>query len=106
MKLIFEIKTEPVTQASIIVAVVAFSSGLLALIAIYSNGPLVSILCAVILVDAPVDEVLARVPLASCPALHGVPMVLQVSPLPETSDPEEFFYNPFANVKAGDFAAA
>jgi hypothetical protein len=49
MKLIFEIKTEPVTQASIIVAVVAFSSGSLALIAIYSQSPLVSVFCAIVL---------------------------------------------------------
>jgi len=34
MKLIFEVKTEPVIQASIIIGVVAFSSGTLALIAI------------------------------------------------------------------------
>jgi hypothetical protein len=46
MKLVFEIKTVPVTQASIIVAIIAFSFGLLASIAIYSNSPLVSILCA------------------------------------------------------------
>jgi hypothetical protein len=49
MKFAFEIKTEPVTQASIIAAVVAFSSGSLTLIAIYSQSPLVSAFCAVIL---------------------------------------------------------
>jgi len=38
MKFAFEIKTEPVTQASIIVAVVAFSSGSLATIAIYAQS--------------------------------------------------------------------
>jgi hypothetical protein len=49
MKLVFKIKTEPVTQASIIVAVVIFfSSGLLALIAIYSQSPPVSVLCAIV----------------------------------------------------------
>jgi hypothetical protein len=49
MKLVFEIKTEPVTQASIIFAVVAFSSGMLALIAIYSQSPPVSVLCVIVL---------------------------------------------------------
>ncbi len=49
MKLVFEIKTEPVTQATIIVAVVAFSSGSLASIAIYSQSTLVSIFCAIVL---------------------------------------------------------
>jgi hypothetical protein len=49
MKFAFEIKTELVTQASIIVAVVAFSSGSLASIAIYSQSPLVSASCAVVL---------------------------------------------------------
>ncbi len=49
MKLVFKIKSEPVTQASIIVAVVAFSLGLLASIAIYSQSPLVSVLCVIVL---------------------------------------------------------
>jgi hypothetical protein len=49
MKLVFEIKTEPVTQATIIVAIVAFSSGSLASIAIYSQSPLVSVFCAIVL---------------------------------------------------------
>jgi hypothetical protein len=38
MKFAFEIKTEPVTQAAIIIAVVAFSSNSLAMIAIYTNN--------------------------------------------------------------------
>ena len=49
MKLVFEIKTEPVTQASIIIAVVAFSSGALASIAAYSDSPLVCVACAIVL---------------------------------------------------------
>jgi hypothetical protein len=49
MKLVFEVKTEPVTQACIIVAIVAFSSGSLASIAIYSQSPTISILCAFVL---------------------------------------------------------
>ncbi len=50
MKSAFEIKTKPVTQASIIVAIIAFSSGSLVSIAIYSQSPLVSTFCAVVLV--------------------------------------------------------
>ena len=49
MKLVFEIKTEPVTQASIIISIVAFSSGSLATIAVYSNSHLVCVFCAIIL---------------------------------------------------------
>ena len=49
MKFAFEIKTEPVTQAAIIVSVVAFSSGSLATIAIYAQRPSVSIICSVVL---------------------------------------------------------
>jgi hypothetical protein len=49
MKFAFKIKTKPVTQASIIVAVVAFSSRSLVLIAIYSQRPLVSTSGAVVL---------------------------------------------------------
>jgi hypothetical protein len=36
----------------------------------------------------------------------GAPLILQVFPPPGSSDPEEFFYDPFANNVAGDFAAA
>jgi hypothetical protein len=50
MKFALKIKTKLVTQASIIVAVIAFSSGSLALIAIYSQSPLVSASCTVVLV--------------------------------------------------------
>ncbi len=42
MKFTFEIKTEPVTQATIIVSVLAFSSGSLASIASDSQSPSVS----------------------------------------------------------------
>jgi hypothetical protein len=50
MKLVFEIKTEPVTQASIIIAVVASSSGSLAVIAVYSDSPSsVCVFCAIVL---------------------------------------------------------
>jgi hypothetical protein len=48
MKFAFEIKTEPVTQAAIIVAVIAFSSGSLATIAVYAQSP-TGITCAVAL---------------------------------------------------------
>jgi hypothetical protein len=49
MKLVFEVRTEPVTQASIIIGVIAFSSGALASIAIYTNSPLVCALCAIVM---------------------------------------------------------
>jgi len=49
MKCVFEIKTEPVTQASIIISVVAFSSGSLATIAVSSDSPSVCVLCAIVL---------------------------------------------------------
>jgi cobalamin synthase len=49
MKFAFEIKTEPVTQAAIIVAVVAFSSGSLAAVAVYAQSPPVSTICSVVL---------------------------------------------------------
>ena len=49
MKFAFKIKTEPVTQAAIIIAVVAFSSGSLATVAVYTQSPLVSIICLVVL---------------------------------------------------------
>jgi hypothetical protein len=49
MKFAFEIKTEPVTQVAIIVAVIAFSSCSLATIEIYANSPTVSTFCTVIL---------------------------------------------------------
>jgi hypothetical protein len=49
MKLVFKVKTEPVTQACIILAIVALLSGSLALIAIYSQSPTISVLCAFVL---------------------------------------------------------
>ncbi len=50
MKLVFEIRTEPMTQATIIIGVVAFASSSFATIAIYINSPIAGIICAVILV--------------------------------------------------------
>jgi hypothetical protein len=49
MKFAFEIKTEPVMQAAIIVAIVAFSSGSLAMIAFYTNNSTISTFCVVVL---------------------------------------------------------
>ncbi len=49
MKFAFKIKTKPVTQAAIIVAVAAFSSISLATVAIYAQSPPVSIICLVVL---------------------------------------------------------
>jgi hypothetical protein len=53
------------------------------------------------------DETAAtRVPLDCRASICKTPLVLQVSPLPGASNPDEFFYNPFANIESGDFAAA
>ena len=49
MKFAFEIKTEPVTEAVIIIGVIAFASGSLTTITIYVNTPLAGISCAVAL---------------------------------------------------------
>jgi len=49
MKFAFEIKTVPVTQAAIIVAIVAFSSGSLPTVAIYAQSQPVSAICSVVL---------------------------------------------------------
>ena len=49
MKLVFEIKTEPVTQATIIIAIVTVSSGSLASLKIYAHNTSVSICCSVTL---------------------------------------------------------
>ena len=48
MQFAFKLKTEPVTQAAIIIAVIAFSSGSLATVAIYAQSPPVSIICLVV----------------------------------------------------------
>jgi hypothetical protein len=45
MKFAFKIKTKPVTQAAIIVAVIAFSSGSLVTIVVYAQSPTVSVTC-------------------------------------------------------------
>jgi hypothetical protein len=50
MKFAFKIKTEPVTQATIIIGVIAFALGSLATIAIYIDSPFIGISCAVALV--------------------------------------------------------
>jgi hypothetical protein len=49
MKFAFKIKMEPVSQAAIIVAVVAFSFSSLAMVAIYTKNLTVSTFCAVAL---------------------------------------------------------
>jgi hypothetical protein len=50
MKFAFKIKTKPVTQAAVIIGVIAFASGSLTTIAIYVDTPLARILfCAVAL---------------------------------------------------------
>jgi hypothetical protein len=49
MKFVFKIKTKPMTQASIIIAIVAVSLGSLELIVIYFQSFFVCIFCAVVL---------------------------------------------------------
>jgi hypothetical protein len=52
--------------------------------------------------DAPDDEVMAgRIPLDRQSLPQVIPFVLQVSPLHGESDPDEFFYDPFADVESG-----
>jgi hypothetical protein len=50
MKFAFKIKTEPMTQAAVIIGVIAFALGSLVTIAIYVDSPIVGISCAVALV--------------------------------------------------------
>jgi hypothetical protein len=50
MKFTFKIKTEPMTQAAVIIGVIAFASGSLVTIAIYIDSPVIGISCAVVLV--------------------------------------------------------
>ncbi len=49
MKFAFKIKTEPMTQAAIIIGVIAFALGSLATIAIYVDSPFVVISCVMAL---------------------------------------------------------
>ena len=49
MKLVFKVKTEPVTQVTIIIGVIAFASGSLATIEIYVDSPIADIICAAVL---------------------------------------------------------
>jgi hypothetical protein len=49
MKLVFEVKTDPVTQAAIIVAIAMVSSGSLVSTAIYSQNTTVCIFCSIVL---------------------------------------------------------
>jgi hypothetical protein len=58
----------------------------------------------VVAADAP--NVAVQVPLPRRGSPNGAPLVLQVSPLPGSPYSDEFFYNPFADVERGNFAAA
>jgi len=49
MKLVIDVKTEPVTQATTIIAIVTVSSGSLASIAIYSADTTVYLFCSIVL---------------------------------------------------------
>ena len=53
-------------------------------------------------VDAPPDKAAAPSDLSR----GAVPLILQVSPLPGSLDPEEFYYDPFADAASGNYAAA
>jgi hypothetical protein len=56
------------------------------------------------MVDAPEDEtVVAKIPPDRCASHHGTPLILQVSPLDGSSDPDKFFYNAFADIKSSNF---
>jgi hypothetical protein len=59
------------------------------------------------MVDAPEDKAAAvAIPLdLRVPPPHGVPLILQVSQLDGSSDPDKFFYDPFADIKSVNFAA-
>ena len=57
--------------------------------------------------DAPEDERVAPLPAGRLPAQGRVPYVLQVSPIDATSsEQDEFYYDPFADLEFSDFAAA
>jgi hypothetical protein len=43
---------------------------------------------------------------ASSVSSQGIPLVLQIFSLPGSSDPDEFFYNPYASPESGNFTAA
>jgi hypothetical protein len=116
------------TQAAIIISVIAFASGSLATIAIYVDSPIVGISCAVALVvivyfalcldpcslsypaislmepSLPVGAPMGGMCNIASPTV--VPLVLQVSPLPGSSDREDFFYNPSPDNCHGPIAAA
>ncbi len=54
--------------------------------------------------DAPEDKAAAAaIPLDLHAPPHGIPLVLQVSPIAGSSDPDEFVYDPFADIKSGHF---
>jgi hypothetical protein len=62
------------------------------------------------MMDALEDEAMAAIaPPNSCaPSVssQGVPLVLQISSLPRSSDSDKIFYNPYASLESGNFAAA
>jgi hypothetical protein len=60
--------------------------------------------------DSPDDEAMAAIAPpdrhASSVPSQGIPLVFQISSLPGSSDLDEFFYNPYATLESGNFAAA
>ena len=55
--------------------------------------------------EPPADVLGGRLPSEGAPP-RLIPLVLQVSPLPDTNDGEEYFYDPSPDVHNGNFAAA
>ncbi len=111
MKFVFEIKTEPVTQAAIIIAIITVPSRSLAMIVIYSLSPPVCIFCRHRRLLGVASGSLLVVALddgsiCGCTSTWGggglPPRRCSFSPSspppsPGSSDPVEFFYNPFAD---------
>jgi hypothetical protein len=62
------------------------------------------------MMDAPEDEAMVAIAPPDSPApsisSQGIPLVLQISSLPGSCDPDEFFYDPYATLESVDFAAA
>jgi hypothetical protein len=131
MKFAFEIKTVPVTWAAVIMGIVTFASGSLGTIAIYVDTPLAGIFCAVCPGGncLPCSTPCSLLIVASCNFCDGpigpplplsgtmergaadaapppvVPLVFQVSPLPGSTDREEYFYEASPDDCNGPFAA-
>jgi hypothetical protein len=62
------------------------------------------------IMDAPGDEATAAIAPpnhhASSISSQGIPLVLQISSLPGSLDPDEFFYDPYATLESGNFCSS